>query len=126
TGPDFRERLAALDKRLGGHLFPLLEDEGFDGKPGSSSSLPTLGGLAAKRVVVLGVGDGSARHLRKAAGTAGRVARRLGARSLGLAFDGGDAALLAETVAAGNYAYDRNKKESDRKAALESLVLVGA
>ncbi len=125
AGADFRATLAELDARLGGHLLPLLEEEGFDGKPGSTSSLPTLGGLAARRLLVLGVGDGSARHLRRAAGAAGRAARRLGARSLGLALGGGDAALLAETVAAGNYAYDRNKKECDRKAPLAELTLIG-
>jgi len=128
AGPDFEGGLAALDARLDGHLLALLKEEGFHGKPGSSCALPTLGRLEARRLLVLGTGEGDADTLRRAAATAGRAARKQGAKTVGLAFGesgAGLAAGLVEGFSAGNYLFDRYIREEDRKAATGTLLLVG-
>jgi leucyl aminopeptidase len=125
TGPDFEADLADLDAQLAGHLLEWLKQDGFDGKAGSKSTLPTLGRIEARQLLVVGVGDGEWKRLRDAAGSAGRVARKHGARSVGLALgtlSGDQYRVAAEMVAAGNYVFDRFKKEADRKPAVESVV----
>ncbi len=55
---------------------------------GKTAIVHTVGGLAARKVLVLGLGDGSKlniRRLRRAAGIAARAARQSGARHLALA-----------------------------------------
>jgi len=125
AGPDFETELADLDAQLAGHLLEWVKRHGFDGKAGGKSTLPTLGHLEARQLLVVGVGDGGWERLRNAAGVAGRVARRHGARSVGLALgalSGDQHRVAAEMVAAGNYVFDRFKKEADRKPAAESVV----
>jgi len=128
AGPDFATTLAALDARMGGHLLPALKDDGFDGKAGSNVLLPTYGQLEARRLLVLGLGDGGFRRKRAAAGTAGRTARKHGAKHLVVALgtlSPAETSLAVESLAAGNYTYDRFKKEDDRKAPVDQLTVVG-
>jgi len=125
TGPDFDIALADLDALLAGHLLDWLKRDGFDGKPGSKSTLPALGRIEARELLVVGVGDGEWKGVRDAAGVAGRVARQHAARSVGLALgalSGTQPRVAAEMVAAGNYLFDRYKRETDRKPAVESVV----
>ena len=75
--------LATLDQRFGGRLLPLLERKTFTGKAGSSLSFQSFGAVAAREVMLVGVGDRGAAAIGKAAGKVGRYARETSARTLG-------------------------------------------
>jgi leucyl aminopeptidase len=121
--------LADLDAALGG-LIAHLRAEDWSGKAGSHTMVPTLGRIPAKKVLLLGVGAGAASEIRAAAGSAGDLARKAGAKRAGLAYPGqalGGEALSGalEAFAEGNYRFDKYKAEGSRKAGCESLSLVG-
>lgn len=122
--------LGELDAALGGGLLAHLAAEDWTGKPGTHTMVPTLGRIPAKKVLLLGVGGGSAAEVRAAAGSAGDHARKSGAKRVGLASPGnplsGEVLSGAiEAFAEGNYRFDRYKAEASRKAACEALGLVG-
>ena len=96
---------------------------GFTGSAGAALTLPGRG-TAAHAVALVGTGDGSAAAMAKAAARAGRAARDLGARRVAVSL-ASDAASTIEHLAAGNYAYDRYKKEGDRKPAIDALTWIG-
>ncbi|HEY2728973.1 MAG TPA: leucyl aminopeptidase [Polyangia bacterium] len=123
--------VAALDRPLAGALRQAIADERFVGKSGQVVSLQTLGRLPAKRVALLGRGQGtlSPRDLRALGGRASRLARTTGARSAALVAPAASAALadleaLAEGATLGLYQFAKYLK-GDRAAppALEQLTL---
>lgn len=127
------QALDSLDSAAGfnGALKTLVADEDFKAKAGSVLSLPTLGRIAARRLLLVGLGDGKDQQLRYAAGMAGSQARTRGARSVGLAFPTmslteDQVRAVAEAVAEGNYRFDKYKAEASRKASIETLTFAGA
>lgn len=83
--------LAALDAALDGGLKAVLGDNGFNGKVGSTSVIPTLGKIPAKRIVVTGlpVSGSTAEDVRRAYGSAARAAKSAGATSVASLPQGG-------------------------------------
>ncbi len=126
---DLSEDLLAT---FGPGLVEHLEDEEFKGKVGKKLEVATLGRLAGRWLLVVGTGAGTADDLRHAAGIAGDFARTKGAETLELDLGGGASVEPArwvqaavEGVGAGNYRYDRYKPETERKAPLSELRLLG-
>jgi leucyl aminopeptidase len=118
--------LDALTATLGEGLADYARASGFSGAAGTSLVIPGLGRTAATNVLLTGVGDGSPRARRQGAAQAGRQARALSARSLVLALgDSLDGRLAIEAVSAGNYDWDRFKREEARTPALETLTILG-
>jgi leucyl aminopeptidase len=124
--------IVALDgaDAYGGALAIAAKEDGFEGRPGSSFVLPGLGRVAAKRVVLLGVGAGAMNDLRLAAGALGKLVREKGARKVAVfsaeAPIAGEAlSLMIEAFAEGNYRFDKYKPAAQRKAAAEELCFVG-
>lgn len=118
----------ALEQRFGTALAELIASEKFRAKAEATLELPTLGRLASPRLVLVGLGDAGHDALRGAAGVVGMAARKRGAETvlldLGLAgLDEAGAAAAIEGFAAGNYAFDRHKAESKRKAPCGTLTL---
>ncbi len=99
-----------LDRAVGGALVTAMKDEEFKGKAGQTLRLPGSGRLKAKKLMLVGLGDGSpsAATLRLYAVKAARAAAEKG--SLGLhALDGNEdtLAVLGEGVTTGAYKYTR-------------------
>ncbi len=124
--------LADLDATdaYAGSLAGAARDDGFEGRPASTFVLPGLGRVAAKRVVLVGAGAGSASDLRGAAGALGKLVREKGARKVAVlspeaAIAGETLSLMIEAFAEGNYRFDKYKPVAQRKAAAEELCFVG-
>ena len=82
-GPEVRR----VDLALGGFLALALRDQRFEGRVADVTDVHTGGRLAAKRVLVVGLGpraECTAEVLRRAAGAVARRARDLGAASLAI------------------------------------------
>lgn len=126
VGQDPDAELSELDRRFDGKLLEHVRARQFTGADGSTLSIPTFGRIAASELLLLGVGDRAPQRLRAAASRAGRQARSQRARTLALHLGQGDTVAWAEAVAAGNYSYDRFRKEGERTPALETLILLGA
>ncbi|HYB43346.1 MAG TPA: M17 family peptidase N-terminal domain-containing protein, partial [Candidatus Methylomirabilis sp.] len=116
--------VSALDSRLDGLLSAVLKTERFEGKPGQISHFPTAGRIAAGRVLVVGLGPrrpSDAEAVRRAASSAVRRARDLGASSAAVSMpaDGLSAQARAQAVAEGailgTYRFDRYLKEKSEK-----------
>lgn len=124
------DALSALDAegKFGGALASAARDEDFTGKASSVLLIPSLGHISARRILLVGVGGGSAAELRGAAGVVGYQARNKGAKSVAISFPGvtAHARVVLEALAEGNYRFDKYKAEASRKAALENVHLVGA
>ncbi len=81
------EMLRELDRRLHGVLASALASGEVKGKLGETLYVPTLGGLAASRVLFVGAGkrsDFTCDTIRQVAGTAARFLRQRGIRSMAL------------------------------------------
>lgn len=124
--------VAALDVpgAFGGALASLLKDEEFTGKLGVTIQVPSLGHVRARRLLIIGLGNGSPADLRHAIGTAAYQARQRGVKSLSVVLHGANPSAgvlrtLIESVFEGNYRFDKYKSEASRKAPLESLTFVG-
>lgn len=127
VGTDFDTALSDLDAKLGGGLVAWLRRCRFGGSEGASSVLPTLGKLAAKDLLIVGCGKGSARELRVAAGKIGREARAYGVRHLAVQWPSSirDTSNTLRQICAGNYVYERYRNEESRTAPIEQISLVG-
>jgi leucyl aminopeptidase len=104
-----------------------MEREGFQARPESSLLITPLNGEYARRVLLLGLGEGPD-GIRAAAGLAGHRARRFGAEQVALLFGPRldietdlDVALLG--FSEGQYRFDQFRAESERKVPCRSLVL---
>ncbi len=111
---------AAADRALGGVVARAVKDGEIDGKPGSSTLFHAAAGLEARRVVVVGTGDGTRDDWRAAGAAAAAAAAKVKARSVALAppADAGPAEVgaLVEGVGTGLYRFDRFKTTDDEKA----------
>ncbi|MEQ1568598.1 MAG: leucyl aminopeptidase [Myxococcota bacterium] len=129
TGPGLDGALATLDAKFDGKLVAELKSRKFKGGEGSAFVLPTLGRLAARELVIVGVGDGGWPAMRVAAGKAGREIRALNGQTAVLAFPGVHGAMagrLLEAAAAGNYLYQAYKPEEERSSAVSNWVVTAA
>lgn len=120
----------SLDAAFGGALATLASEDDFSGKGGSSLATPGLGRIAAKKLLLYGVGGGNLADIRSAAGNAGYQARVRGAKNVAIAFPASsmgavEIRAVAEAFAEGNYRFDKYKSAGSRKAAAESLCFVG-
>jgi len=131
---------AAADRATGGLIAELLAAGDFKGKLNEISVLYPRGGVAARRILLVGLGKAEEFTLDKArqvAGTAARKARDLGARSLATIVHGGGAAGLAPAAAAqatiegtllALYRFDQLKssKNPAERVEVESVTVVEA
>jgi leucyl aminopeptidase len=131
---------AAADRATGGLIAELLAAGDFKGKLNEISVLYPRGGVAARRILLVGLGKAEEFNLDKArqvAGTAARKARDLGATSLATIVHGGGAAGLAPAAAAqatiegallALYRFDQLKSSKDpaERVEVESVTVVEA
>jgi leucyl aminopeptidase len=127
--------LRALDETLGGLLERVYAGGDFNGKSGEVLSLP-VAGIAAKRLIVVGLGDersAVAESLRAAGGRAAKALARAKAKRASLAVpalrrvkpeDAGQA--LVEGLILGSYRFDKYKSSTDKAPALEGVALLAA
>ena len=120
--------IAGLDGPNGfaGTLASIVADESFTGKAGTNVAAPGFGRVAARRVVLIGVGGGTLAEQHAAAGSIGNLARSRGARSVALVGVAAGAVRGAiEAFAEGNYRFDKYKADDARKAPAQTLTLLG-
>lgn len=99
----------AVDRALGGMISQIIADGETKGKLGSTAVIHTFGKIPAKRVIVVGLGkaeDFTLERARQASGSAIRLARKLGTRSVativhGAGIGGLDAAQATQAMAEG-------------------------
>ena len=124
--------VAVVDRALKGLLSEVLRSEKFEGKPEELAYVHTAGRLPAKRVLVVGLGkrkELDAERVRRAAASAVRRSRDLGAKIVSTALLGEGlspklrAQALAEGALLGTYTFDRYKREKNKKA-IEGLRVV--
>ncbi|MGD8858707.1 MAG: leucyl aminopeptidase [Myxococcales bacterium] len=99
-----------LDRAMSGALLPLMRDEGFKGRKGQSLRTRSQGRLKAKRIMLVGLGEGELDEAAKRllAVRAGRAAARKG--SVALVMPDGERqsfATLAEGLVTGAYIFTR-------------------
>lgn len=108
------------DGRLGGAIAAAIRADEVDGKAGSLTVFHTGGALPARRVAVVGVGDGAPDDWREAGAAAARAAGAGKVRSVALVppADAGAAevAAFAEGFGTGAYRFDRFKSADARKS----------
>jgi len=133
--PPLPPRLARLDRALGGRIAAALESGDFTGKRGETHLMHPARGVAAKRLLLVGLGEEAkldAEALRRAGGQAAGaliarrggqlavavpVTRRLAASELGQA--------LCEGVGLGAYRFDRYKaRRDDARGTVRGVSLV--
>jgi len=126
------EPLARVDRALGGQLGEIFKAEKFVGKAGQLTHVYTNGRLAAKRVMVVGLGTSgqlTPEAIRRAAATGVRRARDLGARVVSVEVLGDTlpvgvrARAIVGGAIMGTYTFDRYKKEKPDRM-VEELRLV--
>ncbi len=127
----------ALDRALGGAISELIAQGDLTGKAGEVFALYPRGAIAAKRVLVSGLGDRDAFDVeaaRRAAGAAARKARSLGAEVIASVVHGAGvggleaeaaAQATAEGMLLGLYRYEAKKQEPG-KSQPQQLLLVEA
>jgi leucyl aminopeptidase len=128
TPDSMAEVLSTVSEAFGGTLLDTLEADEFSGKAGSSASYATFGKIAAKHLVVLGLGDSDTAGLQQAAGQAAYAARSRGASTVALsmgALDATQTQLAVEAFYAGTYRFDKYKAEDKRKAPAGTLTMLG-
>lgn len=134
-GLDLTGDLAALDKKLDGALKELIEDEEFKGKPNSTAFTRLSSGTSIRKVMLVGLGKAdafNAESLRRAAASAGKLAKKQKCKSLGISLPvcHDDAAQTAQAIAEGIqlalYQDTRFKSEPEEKETqVESVDLIG-
>ncbi len=129
------EALAPVNEAASGLLADVVGGAEMSGKPGETVYLHAVGSLAAKRILLVGVGaeaDFTARALRIRAGQAARILARKGATSIAFGVRGGlepavAAAAIVEGVQGGLYdpAIYRKPKD-DAKSVMDLTLCVSA
>jgi leucyl aminopeptidase len=122
-GPSQNDLVKTLDAKLGGFLLAAAQDERFEGKPGQALTLHGQNKIAARRVLLLGVGKAAAfeaADLRHFAARATRAAGSASARTVAVATPPGkederSLQLLAEGAALGRYKFGRYLTGDDAK-----------
>jgi leucyl aminopeptidase len=126
------EAFNALNQRLDGLLTRVVEEERFQGKPLQTLMVHSHGKAGAKRILLVGIGDGeNPADLRHAAAKAAKAARSSSAAKLAFALpaktrDDRAAQFVAEGILLGRYRFDRylSSEESRRPDLLEEIVIV--
>ncbi|MGA9365261.1 MAG: leucyl aminopeptidase [Bacteroidota bacterium] len=137
----FDERMNALRKVLKGRIESLLETKDFKGKEGETVVLYTEGKLAARRLMLVGLGEQkklTLEKIRRAAATAAKTTHSLKLRSLAVEFPEAStitatvkesvqdiAQALAEGAALALYRFDKyftEKKEKETKVTRFALI----
>ena len=123
-----------VDAALGGGLAAFMEEAGFTGKVGETLAVPTIGQLAARGALLVGVGsrdDITAATLRRASAAAARRSARISTVATTLASAAPDgvsdevaAGAVAEGFALGAYKFLEYKSEGEASK-LRRVVLVG-
>ena len=127
----------AIDEACGGAIGQVLKRGDITGKPGQTLLLHHLPNLKAERVLLLGSGKGelSDRQLRKIASSLLGALKSLGGSDALVALDDlkvkgrtayGRTRLLVETLAAGNYQFDRFKSEKAESRPLKKITLLAS
>ncbi|MEW5986403.1 MAG: leucyl aminopeptidase [Chloroflexota bacterium] len=126
----------AVDQALGGAISDLVAGGDLKGKEGEVAVLYPRGALAARRVLVVGLGKAERFDLngvRKAAATAVKRARDLNARTVativhGAGIGGLPVAAAAQATVEGSllalYRYDAPKQEKEKENGIEELTIV--
>jgi len=126
----------SLDTLSGGAIAAVLKRGDLAGKVGQSLLLHSLPNLKAERVLLVGVGKDnelSDRQFRKVVAGVLSVLKGLGGSDAVLAFDSlvvknrdayGKARLLVETLADGEYVFDRFKSQKTEPRALKKITLL--
>ncbi|HTO05594.1 MAG TPA: leucyl aminopeptidase [Myxococcota bacterium] len=127
--------LRAFDEALGGLCARVWAAGDFTGKAGELVSLP-VAGIAAKRVVLIGLGDekhASAEALRAAGGRAAKALARAKAEAASVAVPAlrrvtpeAAAQALAEGLVLGAYRFDKYKTGNDKPTELARVTLLAA
>ncbi|MCB0874377.1 MAG: leucyl aminopeptidase [Actinobacteria bacterium] len=114
TGP-----LAALDAALGGSVQAAVADREITGSAGGVTIVHGGGRIAAGRVAVVGIGDASAEHLRKAGRALGTRARGLGVATVALFLPsrGVQPEPFLTALAHGAYRFTRFRSSDDESTA---------
>jgi leucyl aminopeptidase len=101
--------LAGVDRALGGGLFAHAKEVEFDGKADQALDVPTLGRIAARRVVVMGLGPREgfdAARLRGTVATAVRASFGNGVRKVAIALpESPDLRVVGEALGLGAYRF---------------------
>lgn len=115
-----------VDEALGGRLSEYLTQAGFKPKVGSVVVVPTFGGVSAKALAVVGLGDGTPSDLRRSAGTAARkLAHHSDAAStLHEDLDPSTVGTSVEGWHLGNYRF-KTYKSDPRPPKLQRVLLLG-
>lgn len=118
---------ATLDERFDGQLSGLLAAAKFTFQRDAVFAVPTYGKLAARWLLVAGVGDGTAtgsEGVRRACGVAAREARRLGATTAAVILPSGASAADTQAAVEGVHLglYDFTRYKSGEPAATLSAV----
>ena len=128
----------AIDTLSGGAISAVLQRGDLAGKVGQSLLLHNLPNLKAERVLLVGVGEEaelSDRQLKKAVSGILSTLKGLGGTDAAIALDGlavknrdsyGAARLLVETLADGEYVFDRFKTQKAEPRALKQITLLTA
>src|SRR3972149_3711252 len=128
----FPPPLAQLDRALGGLLRRVFLEEKFEAKPQQLTFVHTAGRLAAKRVMVVGLGrrgEVNTEAVRRAASAAVKRARDIGGKIVSSELLGerlpakARAQAMIEGALLGSYTFDRYKREKNDKA-VEELRIV--
>lgn len=124
-GPELAEGGADVAQAYGRKLRPLLATLGLTGKAGELAKLPTSGTLSSPLLVLVGLGqDPTPAAVRRAAGTASRAVTNAASVAIGLpATTPGLVAAVAEGWILGGYAFTAYKKDPQRTAPGEVVVL---
>ncbi|MEO0686424.1 MAG: leucyl aminopeptidase, partial [Cyanobacteria bacterium J06649_11] len=127
--------LAALDKKLAGSLKELIEDEEFKGKSNSTAFTRLSSGNSIRKVILVGLGKAdsfNAESLRRAAASAGKLAKKLHCKTLGINLPvwkdntAQTAQAVAEGIQLALYQDNRFKSEPEEKVSqVESVDLLG-
>lgn len=136
-GGKIDDTLATVDKALDGSLSDILKQKEFHGRRYETDSLLSLGKLAARRVLLVGIGkeaDYDLYYLRNVVAAAARAAHKKGARSLAFIMPtpaGAGAADVAQAIVEGAMLGLVNPDiyktaERDADSDVEELVIVGA
>ncbi len=115
-----------LAEELGDYLVDVLDDADFEGKAGTTASVPTRDRLNFKRVLLVGLGsDPDLEQVRRGAGTAGRKTTKdiTVATTLHQLMDGAAGATV-EGFLLGQYRFDRYQSEK-KPLKTEELRFVG-
>ena len=127
--------LAALDKKLAGALKELIEEEEFKGKSNSTAFTRLSGGASVRKVILVGLGKAdsfNAESLRRAAASAGKLAKKQKCKTLGISLSvwNDNTAQTAQAIVEGLqlalYQDNRFKSEPEEKETqVESVDLLG-